>query len=87
MNATYYTDGLDVYRTVVPSPHHVIGKTHTVAIERDNRNTRHYLARFTRRSKVVSKKPARVDLTLRLHQFLRIPQNYALYQQQVLSIF
>jgi hypothetical protein len=42
------------------------GKTHTACIERDNSNVCHYLGRFTRRTKVVSKSEAMVDLSLRI---------------------
>jgi IS1 family transposase len=44
--------------------HDTIGKSRTTAIEQDNSNTRHYLARMTRRTKVVSKS----DLIRRLFQ-------------------
>jgi IS1 family transposase len=35
-------------------------------IERDNSNTRHHLGRFTRRTKVVSRKASMADLTVRI---------------------
>ncbi|MDR2606024.1 MAG: hypothetical protein LBC38_01930, partial [Oscillospiraceae bacterium] len=44
-----------------PAERHIIGKAFTHAIERDNSNTRHHLGRFTRRTKVVSKKEFMVD--------------------------
>jgi insertion element IS1 protein InsB len=55
-----------VFAAVLPPERHRIGKQYTVAIERDNSNTRHHLARFTRRTKVVSRLPHRVDITLRI---------------------
>ncbi|MDR2570629.1 MAG: IS1 family transposase [Oscillospiraceae bacterium] len=51
---TFYTDDWDAFSKVLPSERHVIGKAHTIAIEQDNSNTRHYLGRFTRKSKIVS---------------------------------
>ena len=60
----FYTDGCEVFEKVLPSQRHVSGKEHTGCIERDNSNTRHHLARFTRRTKVVSKCEKMVDLSL-----------------------
>ena len=54
-NCTFYTDSWDALSKVLPKVKHIIGKQHTTAIERDNSNIRNDLARFTRRTKVVSK--------------------------------
>jgi len=61
---------------VLPCKHHVIGKAHTVTIERDNSNTRHHVDRFTRRTKVLSKSSVMVDLTLRLWCALTTPEMF-----------
>ena len=53
---TFYTDDWDAFAAVLPKERHVVGKAYTVAVERDNSNTRHHLGRTTRRIKVVSKK-------------------------------
>ena len=87
LNARYYTDDWEVYQKVLPKQKHVIGKQYTVAIERDNSNTRHYLARMTRRTKVVSKTIEMVDITMRIHHFLAIPENYQTLQNIILAIF
>jgi insertion element IS1 protein InsB len=50
----------------LPTGRHIIGKAHTVAIERNNSNTRHYLGRFTRKTKIVSRSEAMVNITLKL---------------------
>jgi insertion element IS1 protein InsB len=42
----------------------------TFTIEQDNSNIRHFLARFRRRTKVVSKSEEMVDLSLRLYHYL-----------------
>ncbi len=55
-NCTFYTDDWDAFAKILPRDRHIIGKSGTVSIERDNSNTRHHLARMTRRTKVVSKK-------------------------------
>jgi insertion element IS1 protein InsB len=60
----FYTDDWDAFAKVLPKERHIIGKTGTVAIERDNSNTRHNLSRFTRKTKVVSKSKIMVDLTI-----------------------
>jgi len=65
-NCTFYTDNWDAFVEVLPSERHIIGKTHTMDIERDNGNTRHHLGRFTRRTKIVSQAEYMVDLTLRI---------------------
>ena len=63
---TFYTDAWRMFAEALPRRRHVVGKAHTVAIERDNSNTRHHLARFTRRTKVVSRSRRMVDLSLRI---------------------
>jgi insertion element IS1 protein InsB len=65
-NATFYTDNWDAFAKVLPSQRHVIGKTHTVCIERNNSNTRHYLGRFTRKTKIVSRSEHMVYLTVKI---------------------
>jgi IS1 family transposase len=65
---TFYTDQWEAFAAVLPPERHVIGKEHTVTIERDNSNTRHHPGRFTRRAKVVSKLEHMVDITLRIWQ-------------------
>ncbi len=55
-NCIFYTDDWDAFAKILPRDRHIIGKSGTVSIERDNSNTRHHLARMTRRTKVVSKK-------------------------------
>lgn len=86
-NCTFYTDDWDAFAAVLPAERHVIGKAHTVAIEQNNSNTRHHLGRFTRRTKVVSKSPRMVDLTLRLWHTMTDPHNFEIYQTIALSIF
>ena len=86
-DCTFYTDDWDAFAKVLPMERHVIGKAHTIAIERDNSNTRHHLGRMTRRTKVVSKKEAMVDASLKLWLALTEPIIFGLYQKQFLSIF
>jgi hypothetical protein len=65
----------------------VVGKGTTWLIESDNANTRHRVARFTRRTRVVSKSAKMVDLTRRLWAYFDQPRNFIAYQEMFLSIF
>ncbi len=78
--AIFYTDTWEAFAKVLPTKRHVIGKRYTNEIERDNSNTRHHLARFTRRTKVVSQKVDMVDSTLKLWQALTMYSNVFLIQ-------
>jgi len=83
----FYTDNWSAFADVLPPERHVVGKAHTVAIERDNSNVRHHLGRFTRRTKVVSKKVMMVDLTLKLWQMLTTEFWFEKYQTRALAIY
>jgi insertion element IS1 protein InsB len=86
-NCVFYTDDWDAFAKVLPPERHIIGKAHTVAIERDNSNTRHHLGRFTRRTKVVSKKEEMVHATLKLWCAITQQEVFGSYQKVALSIF
>ena len=83
----FYTDDWDAFAKVLPKDRHIIGKTGTSAIERDNSNTRHNLGRFTRKTKVVSKSETMVELSIRLWYHLRIPKTFERFQALALSIY
>ena len=55
-----------------PMAHHVVTKSETVAIERNNSDTRHWFARFRRKSKVVSRSVEMVNATLTLFARLHV---------------
>ena len=63
------------------------GKDLTFPIEQDNSRIRHCLARFRRRTKVVSRCRTMVDLSLRLLHHLQQPAAFATYAQKVAAIF
>jgi len=86
-NCIFYTDKWEAFAEVLPPQRHIIGKSGTVVVERDNSNTRHHLGRFTRRTKVVSKSKIMVDLTIRLWNALTKPEIFKLWQNQLLYIF
>jgi IS1 family transposase len=83
----FFTDNWDAFAEVLPSERHIVGKSGTHTIERDNSNTRHHLGRFTRRTKVVSKSAFMVDMTIRLWSALTKPEIFKLWQNQMLCIF
>jgi len=83
----FYTDDWDAFAEVIPPERHIIGKAHTIDIEHDNSNTRHYLGRFTRRTKIVSKASFMVDLTIRIWHAITTTSAFAILQNQMLSIF
>ena len=83
----FYTDGWEVFEKVLPSVRHVSGKEHTGCIERDNSNTRHHLARFTRRTKVVSMCEKMVDLSLRIWHAVTTTEAFQTLQKNIVSIF
>ncbi len=67
---TFVADDWDGYHRLIPEAQLFTGKDLTVPIEQDNSNIRHFLARFRRRTKVVSKSTEMVDLSLRLYHHL-----------------
>ena len=84
---TFVTDDWEGYHRLIPEGQLFTGKDLTFPIEQDNSNVRHYLARFRRRIKVVSKCPIMVDFSLRLLHHLQDSVNYATYAKKFLSIF
>jgi insertion element IS1 protein InsB len=83
----FYTDDWGAFAQVLPKERHIIGKAHTHTIERDNSNTRHHLARMTRRTKVVSKSEHMIHASLKLWCALTVPAIFAYYQALFLSVF
>ena len=85
---TFVTDDWDGYHRLIPESQLFTGKDLTYLIEQDNSNIRHFIARFRRRTKVVSKVEKMVDLSLRLYHYLHDnPKNFAALQAVFLSIF
>ena len=84
---TFLTDDWEGFHRLIPQEQLFTGKDLTFPIEQDNSDIRHYNARFRRRTKVVSKSLEMVDLTLRLHHHLDIPENYSAYAKTFRTIF
>ncbi len=62
----YCPDDLAVYDVLLPVGQRYAGKDETHGIERDNARQRHWLARFRRRSIVVSKAKRMVEASIAL---------------------
>src|SRR5215469_8384891 len=86
-DCVFYTDHWNAFAKHLPPERQVVGKAGTITIEHDNSNTRHHLARMTRRTKVVSKKPRMVYDSIKLWLALTTPNIFAHYQAIFLSIF
>jgi insertion element IS1 protein InsB len=69
----YCADEYAVYDVLLPIGQLYTGKDETHGIERDNARQRHWLARFRRRSIVVSKAKRMVDVSIAL--FARFASN------------
>lgn len=85
---TFVTDDWEGFHRLIPEDQLFTGKDLTVLIEQDNSNIRHCLARFRRRTKVVSKCSTMVDLSLRLYHHLHDhTDNFLSLATQIRSIF
>ena len=62
----YCADGWEAYAALIPQGRLHVGKEETHGIERDHARQRHWLARFRRRSIVVSKAVRLVDASIAL---------------------
>ena len=72
----FVTDDWEGYHREIPENQLYTGKDLTFPIEQDNSNIRHFLARFRRRTKVVSKSEEMVAATLKLyHHYHDNPEN------------
>ncbi len=60
---TFVTDDWEGFHRLIPGNRLFAGKDLTFSIAQDNRNVRHYLARFRRRPKAVSKSEPMADLS------------------------
>ena len=83
---TFVTDNWEGDHRLVPQGQLFTGKDLTFPIEQDNSRVRHCLARFRRRTKVVSKCRTMVDLPLRLLHNLQDLANYAAYATKFATI-
>ena len=86
LKCRFYTDDWDAFSKVLPKEGHIIGKQHTITIEQDNSDTRHNLARMTRRTKVVSKTEEMLNLTMKMWCNLRIEEVFSHYQAKFIYL-
>jgi insertion element IS1 protein InsB len=71
----YHTDGLESYAAVLAEDRHYQGKDETDAVERNNSRQRHWLARFRRKTCVVSRKQENVDLAIQCFAAFHVNKN------------
>ncbi len=84
----FVTDDWDGYHRLIPEKQLFTGKDLTIHIEQDNSNIRHFIARFRRKTKVVSKSKEMIDLSLRLYHHLHdTPANFLAKCAVFASIF
>lgn len=83
----FYTDCWEGFFSVLPKDRHIASKKYTISIEQNNSNTRHYLGRMTRRTKIVSKSEEMLDVTIKLWVIVAEFQNYQCLSEIFLSIF
>lgn len=86
-DCVFYTDHWRGFAEVLPLHRHVIGKSGTTAIEQNNSDTRHHLARFTRKTKVVSKKISMVYDSIKLWAAMYHENFFSFYQQKFTALF
>jgi insertion element IS1 protein InsB len=67
----FITDNYEAYHKLIPEAQLSTGKDLTYPIEQDNSNTRHYIGRFRRRSKITSRSQEMVNLSLLLPYHLQ----------------
>jgi IS1 family transposase len=83
----FYTDNWDVFAKVLPKSRHIVGKAHTHIVESNNTNTRHFLGRFTRKTKIVSKCEDAVNYALKLSHAMTVPVIFRQFQHTSLSTY
>jgi insertion element IS1 protein InsB len=83
----FYSDDWVSYAKVIPAEKLTTGKQHTIGIEQNNSNVRHFLGRFTRRTKVVSKSAAMVLATLKICWHINENNGFDEYLSSFISIF
>lgn len=60
----FVTDNYEIYNKLIPEIRFFQGKDLTFPIEQDNSNTRHYIGRFRRKSKITPRKMIHLFLLL-----------------------
>ena len=81
------TDGLRIYDQVIDDDSLIQNKGATRQIERNNSNTRHYFARFTRKTKAISRSDDMINISLLLQKHVIEGKLYSELRKNILSIF
>ena len=83
----FYTDKWVGFSKVLPKKRHFASKKYTFNIEQNNSNTRHYLARMVRKSKVISRSEFMLDASLKLLFSLSFDSSHLQLLLQSFDIF
>ena len=67
----------------MPNERLTMSKKNTIGIEQSNSNVIHFLARMTRRTKMVSKLETMIDLTLRLCWYLNENKGFKEFKEKI----
>ena len=78
---------IGMFSKVIPSEKLTQSKKHTIGIEQNNSNVRHYLCRMTRKTKVVTKSIEMLNISLLIAGNFNEYEGYKFYQKIFLSIF
>ena len=84
LDAKFYSDDWESYSKAEKLS---IGKQYTIGIEQNNSNIRHFLGRFTRRTKVVSKSAEMVLATLKICWYVNENNGFDEYLNILQPIF
>src|SRR5215510_9458106 len=87
LDAMFYSDDWESYAKVIPNGRLVTEKKHTIGIEQNNSNIRHFSGRFTRRTKIVSKSATMVLATLKICWHINENNGFDEYLKPFSSIF
>jgi len=86
-STVFYTDDYEVYKKIIPENIHILGKKHTIKIEQNNSNIRHFLGRMTRRTKVVSRSVEMVLASLKICWYLNECGGFTEFQKKFMNLF
>ncbi|MBE6447253.1 MAG: IS1 family transposase [Alphaproteobacteria bacterium] len=72
---------------VLPKKRHQASKKYTITIEQNNSNTRHYLGRMTRKTKIVSRSEDIFNASLNLLFSLSFEHTFKILLEPYFAIF
>ena len=85
--AFYATDDFGPYHQILPQEKHTVGKDLTYTTEQHNSDTRHWMARFRRKSKVVTHSAKMAYLSVLAVEYVHKCGGFETLARTILSIF